>query len=116
MKKFKQLDYWISITLILLFLVLSLINMDYTFIIGYLVIGGWQLISMTIHAFNHWFTGKGSIRLAYHWISFFSVLTLPLGSYIILFFTAPVMAIYYTWICYDEVYVKMKQRPLYALK
>jgi hypothetical protein len=34
---------------------------------------------------------------------------------ITLLFAAPFMAIYYTWLCYDEVYVKM-QRPLAALK
>jgi len=41
---------------------------------------------------------------------------MPLGSYLILFFMAPVMAVYYTYLCYDEVYVQMQQRPISLLK
>ena len=56
MKKFKQVDYYINIALILAFSIVSLINMDGTFIIGYLVVGGWQVISMIVHSYHHWFT------------------------------------------------------------
>jgi hypothetical protein len=115
MKKFKQVDCFISIALILTFSIVSLINMDGTFIIGYLVVGGWQVISMIVHSYHHWFTGKKSVRSAYHWLTLFSLITMPVGSCILLLFIAPFMAIFYTWLCYHELYVKM-QRPIHLLK
>lgn len=115
MKKFKIIDLWISIVLITGFAIASLINRDYTFIIGYFVVGGWQVISMIVHAVDRCFTEKRGARYVYHWITFISVVTMPLGSFWILLFTAPFMAVYYTWLCYNEVYVKM-QRPLAQLK
>ena len=116
MKKLKQIDCWISIALIIVFLILSLINHDYTFIIGYFIVGGWQVISMIVHAYAGWFNQKNGVRRVYHWITLISLVTMPIGSFYILFFIAPFMAIYYTWICYEEVYVKMQQRPLAQLK
>ena len=115
MKKFKIIDYRISMLLITIFAVISFIKWDSTFIIGYVVTGAWQIMSMILHVYNRWFIRVGSARNIYHWIVFVSVLTLPAGSYVILLFTAPFMAVYYTYICYDEVTVKM-QRPLALLK
>lgn len=115
MKKFKEADMWISIVLIAGFTMASLINRDYTFIIGYFVVGGWQVISMIIHVFNKWFTEKWGSRYIYHWITVISLITMPMGSFWILLFTAPFMAVYYTWICYTEVR-KMYERPLNVLK
>ena len=124
MKKFKQTDYVISLLLILTFVVMSFINQDITWIVGYFVVGGWQVISMIIHAFFGWFNVKNSRRYVYQYIVLIIIVLALLGLIVkpILFllaypmlFAAPVMAIYYTWICYDEVYEKM-QRPLYFLK
>ncbi len=50
MKKFKKIDAWVSAVLIIGFAVPSFINQDATFIIGYFVVGGWQVISMLLHA------------------------------------------------------------------
>ena len=115
MKKFKTIDYRISILLIAVFTLISLIKRDGTFVIGYFVTGAWQLISMIIHVWNGWFTRSRNARYVYHWIVLISVLTLPIGSFIILLFTAPFMAVYYTYLCYHEVRVRM-QRPLALLK
>ena len=115
MKKFKTIDYRISILLITVFTLISLIKRDGTFIIGYFVTGAWQLISMIIHVCNRWFTRSSNARYVYHWIVLISVLTLPIVSFIILLFTAPFMAVYYTYLCYQEVSVRM-QRPLALLK
>ena len=115
MKKFKTIDMWISIGLIAGFAIASLINQDYTFITGYFVVGGWQVISMIVHAVDRCFTEKTGARYIYHWITFISLVTMPIGSFWILLFTAPFMAVYYTWLCYNEVYIKM-QRPLAQLK
>jgi len=124
MKKFKQTDFWISCILIVGFLVWGLIKMDETCIIGYFVVGGWHITSMFIHALNEWFIEKGSRRLYYHWTVFWTFVTVVIGFFIppivfivlfALLLAAPFMAVYYTWICYTEVYIKM-QRPIALLK
>ena len=115
MKKFKQIDVWISISLISIFTALGFVRLDYTFFVGYFVVGGWQVISMLVHIAQKWFTDKGGARYIYNWITLVSLITFPLGTFWILLFTAPFMAVYYTYQCYDEVYVKM-QRPPALLK
>lgn len=124
MKKFKLYDTWISILLIIGFTIFSLVKLDYTFLIGYCVIGGWQIISMIVHGINGWFAQKGSARYRYHCVVAIIIIAALLGILFnsllmfvlyILLFAAPFMAIYYTWLCYNEVYVKM-QRPLAILK
>src|SRR5689334_7592355 len=109
MKKFKTLDAWISTLLIAGFTIASLINRDYTFMTGYFVVGGWQVISMLVHAFSKAFP-QSSTRNVYHWITLISLITFPLGSYWILLFTAPFMAVFYTGLCYTELR-KMNERP-----
>ncbi len=116
MKKFKLFDCWINISLFAVFLIYALVTLDGGILLtGYFVIGGWQVLSMAIHEYKGWFTEKKSTRRSYHWITLISIITLPVGSFIILLFSAPVMAAYYSWLCYDELYVKM-QRPLNLLK
>ena len=115
MKRFKIFDLCINIALIGGFTIASLINRDGTFMVGYCTVGAWQIISMIVHAWNRCFTYRPGSRYTYHWITLISVLTMPLGSFIILLFAAPVMALYYTWLCYHELTVKM-QRPISVLK
>lgn len=115
MKKFKKIDTWISITLITAFAIASIINQDYTFIIGYFVVGGWQVISMLIHLFYRRSLEISRVRYVYQLITLIALATMPVGSFLILLFTAPFMAIFYTWLCFDEVR-KMHQRPLALLK
>jgi hypothetical protein len=115
MKKFKEVDTWISIILITGFTIATIISKDYTFLIGYFVVGGWQVISMLVHVYYHCFTEKKGTRQIYHWITFISLITMPIGSFWILLFTAPFMAIFYTWICFYEVR-KLNERPIAVLK
>jgi len=124
MKKFKIIDTWISIGLIVAGIIISLAKMDYSFLIAYCVVGGWQMISMLVHAIKGWFTHLKTARYNYHAlvttitaISLLGLWLIPVLYVLmaILLFAAPFMAIYYTWLCYEEVYVKM-QRPLAALK
>ncbi len=115
MKQFKIIDLFVSVMLIISFSILSLVKQDGIFFIGYFIVGGWQVISMIVHAVTHTFTHWPGARYAYHWVTLIAVLTMPLGSIWILLFAAPVMAVYYTWLCYNEVYVKMK-RPIDLLK
>ena len=115
MKKFKEADTWISISLITGFAIATIINRNYTFLPGYFVVGAWQVISMLVHVYYHSFTEKKGIRRNYQWITLISLITMPIGSFWILLFTAPFMAVFYTWLCYNEVR-KMNQRPLALLK
>lgn len=115
MKKFKKIDTWISIILITGFAIATIINRDNTFLLGYFVVGGWQVVSMLVHVYNQSFTQKKGTRRNYHWITLISLITMPVGSFLILLFTAPFMAVFYTCLCFDEVR-KMNQRPLAMLK
>jgi hypothetical protein len=119
MKTFKIIDVWISIGLIISFTALIIYDakgfdiFNNLIFAGYFVIGGWQVISMIVHAVTGCFTYGA--RYVYHWITFIAVVTMPAGSIWILWLTAPLMAVFYTWLCYREVYIKMK-RPLDILK
>jgi hypothetical protein len=124
MKQFKIIDFWISIGLIVFFTVLSFAKMGETFLYGYFAVGGWQIISMVIHFINKWFCNKGTVRYNYQRAVFVLILISLAGLvfkpllFLVLFllvFAAPVMAVYYTFICHEEIYVKM-QRPLALLK
>lgn len=124
MKKFKLIDTWGSIILIFAFTLLSLIKLDYTFLIGYCVVGGWQLVSIIVHVAQGWFTHKKGRRNYYHLVvaAIAALALVGLAAYPVLFimmvlmlFAAPFMAAYYAWLCYVEVYVKM-QRPLALLR
>jgi hypothetical protein len=120
MKQFKIIDFWISIGLMVSFAITGIIESvnDFSttnFLAAYFVVGGWQVISMLVHAFNSWFTSNKGTRYYYHWITFISLITMPVGSIYILLFAAPFMAVFYAYLCYRETYVKM-QRPLALLK
>lgn len=115
MKTFKLVDFWGSAGLIIVFTILSIFKEHFTFIVGYFAVGAWQVTSMLVHVFTRTFIRRPGARYAYNWVTLIAVVTMPLGSFRILLFTAPFMAVYYTWICYREVYVKM-QRPLAVLK
>lgn len=116
MRTFKIADMWISIALITGCTVYFLGHQELeTIIVCYFIVGGWQVVSMIVHAVSRTFTYRRGARYVYHWITFFSLITMPVGFAWVLVFTAPFMAVYYTWLCYHEVYVKM-QRPLALLK
>lgn len=117
MRTVKLIDACISLTLIVVF------TIDYftkettleSLVGSYLITGTWQTISMLFHARNKWFTRRNGCRYAYHWITFVSLVTLPLGSYWILVFTAPFMAVFYTALCFHEQ-ASISRRPLSLLK
>jgi hypothetical protein len=129
MKTFRQIDLIISITLIIGFFIVALIKQDETFIIGYFVTGGWQVISMIVHAADGTFAGKGTVRYNYHWavaiiigivLSAWATQIEPLlitaGVLIaILIFIAPLMAICYSWLCWNELSA-LRKREFIHLK
>jgi hypothetical protein len=123
MKTFKLIDLVLNIVLILFFTILSLVKYDITFIYGYFIVGGWQVISMLVHQFAGWFTRKGNARNTYFTITLIIILTgllalmIPifLFIYYVLLFAAPGLAVAYTLICYDECR-EMKRRPIKSIK
>lgn len=115
MRTFKLIDVRISILLICGFAVVCSIRQDLTIITAYFVVGGWQVVSMIVHAVTQVFVRPVGMRLVYHWISFILLVTMPHGSIWILVFAAPFMAVFYTWLCYSELR-KMNERPLDILK
>ncbi len=120
MQQFKVIDFWVNTGLIISFIIIGILEgtddfLSNGFLTGYFVVGGWQVISMLVHAYNRCFTNRRGARYIYHWITFIAVGTMPAGSFWILFIAAPFMAVYYTYLCYKETYIKM-QRPLALLK
>lgn len=131
MKTFKIIDTWVSIICIPAFIVFGVITRNERLFYGYFIIGGWQVMSMSIHYFNRWFIKPGGERQFYHRAVFVLVLVIAvliglaqMNEYVfipllmimfILLVTSPFMAIYYAFMCYQETYVKMK-RPMELLK
>jgi hypothetical protein len=112
MKKFKEIDCWISVSLLLIFGVISLATQSFVYLIrSYFIIGGWQVISMVVHTLNRWFMKRGGARSNYHWfvLSILGIVLLSfflqplLFIFVILLVGSPVLALIYTKICFDEV-------------
>lgn len=110
MKRFKQADLLISAGLIAFFTIACISNAELIFT-AYFVTGGWQVLSMLVHAAAGWFTKKGSVRVIYHWFTAIVVALACLTPlmyifgfiFFLLLFLAPVLAITYTAICYGEL-------------
>ena len=124
MKKFKIADYIICTVLIIGFIAYYFFKIEKIYFTGCLVVGAWQILSMIVHAVNKCFINKNGPRFIYHCVILIliatlivSVLFLDSGTTILnfLYYTAPTMAIFYTWLCYHEVTLKMR-RPLALLK
>jgi hypothetical protein len=112
MKTFKQFELLINVLLILSFTIYSFIfqTMD-TLFLSYFLIGAVQVAGMLIHAGKSWFTANRSIRWFYHWIVLVLLLLFPTGfSFYFLLYTAPVFAVFYTYLCWRELQtVKLKE-------
>ena len=131
MRKFKIIDVFISIALIVVLTILSIVKADYRFIYSYFIVGAWQVISVIIHAANGWFTKKGEYRFNYQrWVLVLVTgMLLMVAVYFIapeglMFFfpllvfllvAAPFLAVYYTYLCIAELAI-LSQRPLSQLK
>ncbi len=107
MRIFKITDVLISSILVIVFFIEYIMYPSPEKLFSaYFITGGWQTISMVIHAMKRWCTRKGGARYIYNWITFTSIITMPIGSFWILFLTAPFMALFYTCLCYYEVLKK----------
>jgi len=122
MKLFKQIDLVISIALITGLSFWYIYDQD-TLFTAYFVTGGWQVLSMIVHESGRWFTAKGTARRMYHRVS---LIIIAMGAltplvhifffiYFIMLYAAPVMAITYSLICYQEIKI-ISQRPINVIK
>ena len=124
MKQFKIIDFWVSVGLIVVFTALVVIKKDDFILKGYFFVGGWQILSMFVHFIKNWFCETGTKRDKYHFTIFLIALYSCFGFIhimalfpvaVVLLFTAPFQAIFYCWLCWNEITVKMK-RPISILK
>jgi hypothetical protein len=123
MKTFKWIDFYGSSFLIVAALVYGLIAGELQFLAGYFVVGAWQILSMLVHVWTGWF-GENKKRIRYHRIVIGCLVTALVGIFVypflwfaalVLLFAAPIMAIYYCILCFDEISL-MTRRPLAQLK
>lgn len=129
MKKFKMIDCWVSVILITGSFIYGLTSRNFNFIAGYFIVGGWHLISIITHYLTNTFIGRSRNNytrliawIAISLLAFYlsaqaweAIFGLMMFEFVLLLMTAPFMAIYYTYLCFDETYNKMK-RPLALLK
>ena len=115
MRPFKIIDLLISVLLIGAYLAARCWSDFMILFEAYFVVGSWQVISMIVHRVKNCFVTRGSIRSTYHWIVVFILITMPIGSVWILYFAAPLMALFYCGLCFYEIR-KMADRPLSVLK
>ena len=113
MKSFKIIDCSISVLLIFIFLLMQCWKQMDALILSYYVVGGWQVISMLVHAYNKWFRSR--TRIFYHCLSFIAIITMPMGSVWILYVLAPFMALFYTGLCIYETKI-MSVRPISVIR
>lgn len=117
MKRIKKIDFWISITLIALFGFASIFFNNghpyQTLLLGYIVVGTWQSISMIFHSIKGVFVRPWSRRFVYTGVSILAIAGFFTGGpwLYIMPWLAPLMAVYYTWLCYEETFIRLK-RPL----
>lgn len=117
MKKFKKIDCVVQVVLLLAALCWNLAGISRgrflgndPFIISYVIVGGWQLISALAHAVKPIYNKKIPRR-----IYLFALLAVVAGALIaylqgdavllffyVLLFAAPVMAVYYCLVCIAE--------------
>jgi len=121
MKRLKKIDFWLSVTLISFFTIASIVARRSfsanNLLLGYLVVGTWQSISMIMHSVRGVFVRRWSPRFIYQGMSILAIAGLFTGStwIYLMVWVAPLMAVYYTWLCYRETFFKMR-RPLDLLK
>lgn len=116
MKAFKLIDIIISSCLIVAGIVAAFSNWGWNVLYFYVIVGGWQVISMIVHEVDRRFVGRGTNRRTYHnfalWFlilgGIFILFRIIADSYIFLLFLmiaavlSPFMAIYYTMLCIQE--------------
>ena len=124
MKTYKLVDFYGSVLLIVGSIVTAFILANEYALLGYFIVGGWQLISMIVHERMGLFNGTGSKRRRYHILVLIIIALTLVGLLVypvlmiilfVLLFAAPFMAGYYAFLCYSEIEL-ISSRPLAQLR
>lgn len=125
---FKKIDVYGQILLIIGFVMWGLIAQSFVFVYGYFIVGGWQLLSMSMH-----YGGMGNMpvvkaRNYYQKLIFILLIALIVfcigGAFsrslgynflFVLLITSPFIAIWYAWMSYKELKI-WKAKQLVHLK
>jgi glucan phosphoethanolaminetransferase (alkaline phosphatase superfamily) len=125
MKSFKQWDWIVQTVLILasIFVSLALRRTGDLFLLSYFVVGGWQMISVAVHALNPAIY-RSVARKVYLWLLLLTVLStiivilismnsnsdFILGWLVGILFWTPALALFYLVICIWETR-RLKEVP-----
>lgn len=123
MRTIKLYDAWIQAIMIIVFFILGVINTSNSILVGYFVVGSYQVINAITHTlFDFKSTSKYrhyyNLTLVYLSIVVAIAFLVPSILFIIAYlmlFISPFLAIAYNAICFYEV-KKMYERPLAQLK
>lgn len=116
MKQFKLLEILINSALIFVFVGIFSITQSFELLfLSYFIVGGVQLLSMLFHIGKGWFSNH-SVRFVYYiFLVFIAVLCFGGIGFFILLYIAPLMAVFYVYICYREWKI-LKFKELVHLK
>ena len=112
MKAFKQWDTWVSAGLLAGLAIVTLVKQSFEMLItSYLIIGGWQVISMLVHTFGGWFLKRNGARIYYHRFTAIILGCVLMGfavpPFLFIFYflllASPFLAVSYTLICFEEL-------------
>ena len=112
MKRFKQIDVIGQFLIILTFIGIEIFQRNGTYFMGYLIIGGWQLISVILHLIFRKQLMLSPLRKIYNVVLIVVValaiiaFTIPqLGLYILLalLYIPTPMALFYNYLCFVEL-------------
>jgi hypothetical protein len=122
MKKLKEIDVGIQVSLIVAAFLYGFIVADYRFIFGYFAVGGWQLLSCFFHATTRYPYLPSPARRIYlrtlAWTLAIGLLSIAVGVFFFLFallFVSPFYAVWYTVICIGET-EQLRKRAFIQLR
>lgn len=116
MKTYKQIDFWGSLILIIAALRALMFRFEIAFSIRYFGLGAWQFISMISQSLTY---KVNKLRIIYNRIilvllclclvNILLVVFFELNKFtpimpLVMLFISPILAIFYTIICYHETY------------
>ena len=107
MNPYKLIDFWIQVILISGSLIYCFLDPSFL-LYAYFLVGGWQLLSCLFHAIykGHYYeAGDRKYYLkALLWVFILGIVTIPVWLLygFGLLFISPLLALWYTFICYHE--------------
>jgi hypothetical protein len=109
---YKKIDTYAQIILIITGLIFGLVTRDVTFITGYFVVGGWQVLSAFIHLFGFKklpvLKGRKLYLYTLLLLTITGLLSIIFVDFVIIFLlglliVSPFLAVWYAAICYGEM-------------